>query len=618
LANSSRLIGGLVVFPFTLLFILPWWNRYLGITNEGWYQFFGKQILQGRMPYRDFYLFVPPGQSLVMAALTSVFGDRIIVPELFGFVVAIVLALTLYVWMSRLFPALWAALATICATAIYLKGPSESLSGLQLSSNLYPILALCAASFALDKKSGSRSLLLAGVFAGLSFVMKQTAGVAALSIGIILPALIAFRSPARAGLRVAAFFAIGWSAPVLLTVGWLGTNGAFGAFLNDVFLQGPASKGSLVSLLARQVYGISSSLYQEVATAAALVVVVGAGLLFRLRVAPDGENRNLSKRREGFAILGFGAIALALIIYAQHWPNALPSRLHRLDFFFSIIPIYVGEFGSLALLMVYGWRLLRRKLSEHEEQLLLAASVSFVCAFLTSFSWATGRTMLVPAFPFVAAFGLARLPSGKVFSLAKISAVLVALLCVAVMAGSKTRVPYYWADWREGDALRASATLDFPELCGIKVTPETAAFLRRVVGDIQQYSRPNDPIAEFSTMPILYTLAHRTPMTFAYIHYIDVTPDYVYRIDARKLEKDPPAVIVFLRRSEAEFKEDELNFRNGRRSAERELWETIRTLGCKYRIVDLLQTPNTNQTFEVWARESGHEQPCTGSKIDGQ
>jgi hypothetical protein len=47
-------------------FIVPWWNRYLGITNEGWYQFFGKQILQRLVPYRDFYRFVPPGQPLLM------------------------------------------------------------------------------------------------------------------------------------------------------------------------------------------------------------------------------------------------------------------------------------------------------------------------------------------------------------------------------------------------------------------------------------------------------------------------------------------------------------------------------------------------------------------------
>jgi hypothetical protein len=353
----------------------------------------------------------------------------------------------------------------------------------------------------------------------------------------------------------------------------------------------------------------------------AFTVVLFAGVLVHFMKGEDGENRVMSKRREAFAMWGFGAIAIALTIYAQHWPSAWPSRMHRLDFFFNAVPAYVGEFGSLTLLLVYGWRVLRRKLSGHEEQILLAASTSFFCAFLFSFSWATGRMgriMLVPAFPFVAAFGLARLPSGKFTSLARTSAALLVLVCVAVMAGTKMRVPYHWADWQEGDALRASVALDSPELRGIHVTPETAAFLKRLVDDIQQYSRPGDPIAEFPTMPILYILAHRTPLTFAYIHYIDVTPDYIYHGDTLKLEHDAPAVIVFLRRSEAEFREDEINFRNGRRSAERELWETLDSLSCNYQLADVLQTPNTQQRFEVWVKQSGKGATSTGIPCDGE
>jgi hypothetical protein len=99
-------------------------------------------------------------------------------------------------------------------------------------------------------------------------------------------------------------------------------------------------------------------------------------------------------------------------------------------------------------------------------------------------------------------------------------------------------------------------------------------------------------------------LAHRAPTTFAFIHYIDVTPDYIYRQDTEKLKSDPPAVIVFLGRSEAELKEDEVNFRNGKRSAERDLWETLHALNCNYQVGDVLETPNTKQRFEVWVRRS--------------
>src|ERR1700756_5551416 len=56
-ARAPLFTGGIIVFLFTLLFTLPWWNRYLGLTNQGWYQFFGMQSLKGHIPYRGFYLF---------------------------------------------------------------------------------------------------------------------------------------------------------------------------------------------------------------------------------------------------------------------------------------------------------------------------------------------------------------------------------------------------------------------------------------------------------------------------------------------------------------------------------------------------------------------------------
>jgi len=611
------LAGALVVFFFTLFFILPWWNRYLGITNEGWYQFFGKQILQGHMPYRDFYMFVPPGQSLLMAALTSVFGDRVVVPELFGFASAMLLALTLYLWLVRLFPVFWATVATVGTTAIYLRSSGEPLSGLQLNSNLLPVLALAAASFALDSKTGAVGLLLTGLFAGCAFVTKQTAGVVLFSLGVLLPFLIAARSQVRAGVRAIGLFAIGWSVPVFLTCLWLIRSGAFGSFLDDVYVHGPSSKGHLSLLLVRQVHAILGNRYQQVSVVVAFLLVLFAGLWLRV-VKPVEADRVGSKRRELLVVGGFGVAAIALVIYAQHWPGPMQARLSRLDFFFTAVPCYVGELGSLALLIFYGWLLVGRKLNAaYEDQLLLAAWTSFVCAYLFSFSWPTGKMILPPAFPFVLAFVFSRLPHGKFSSFAKASAVLLVLVCIGVMAGSKMREPYNWADWREGDALRARATPDFPELRGIQVTPETASFLRQLVDDIQEHSRPNDPIAEFQAMPILYMLAHRTPMTLAYIHYIDVTPDYIYREDIQRLQHTPPAVIAFINRSDAEIKDGETNFRGGQRSGERELWESLQALRCNYQVVDTLRTPITNQRVEVWARQSGPSQ-CAGARFPGQ
>jgi hypothetical protein len=595
------LAGAFVVLSFCIVFMRPWWNRYLGLTNEGWLQFFGLRILQGLVPYRDFYFHVPPGQALTMAALTSVFGDRIVVGEMFGLIAALILFLVLYLWLARIFPAFWSVVAVISAAAIYLGSSGEPLGGVHIASILYPVLAFLAATFALDQDGGGLlSLSLAGFLAGVSLATKQTAGVATtLSLGMVVPAIIAMRGRWWHGVRAAIVLAIGWVVPVASTCAWLAAHGALRDFLSDAFLHGASSKGSLASLLERQVVGIAGSHNLRICAALALAATL---LLASVYQRGGTASRAWPQRTTLLLILAFGAIATGVVVAVEHL-NALPYGLQRPGIVLRNAPLFFGELGSLILLLHYGWLFLRRRLSWLEEQYLLASAAAFVYAFVSSFSWATAESMLVPAFPFVFAFALSNVRSDRAGRLVQAATIVLVLFCVATAAGLKLQSPFTWADWQEGNVRRATVEPNFPELRGIRVTPETDRFLERVVADIQHNSRPDEPVAEFCCMPILYLLAHRAPATFAYVHYIDVTPDDVYRADAERLETNPPAVVVTLERSEEEVREGEINFRGGKPSGERTLWTVLRNLGPGYRLADILTTPNTNKRVEVWVRQ---------------
>src|SRR5271154_7037265 len=73
--RTSSLAAALPVL-FCLAFILLWWNRYLAVTNDGWHFLHGLQISNGRIPYRDFFLFIPPLHPLKEAALIALFGNH--------------------------------------------------------------------------------------------------------------------------------------------------------------------------------------------------------------------------------------------------------------------------------------------------------------------------------------------------------------------------------------------------------------------------------------------------------------------------------------------------------------------------------------------------------------
>jgi len=55
--------------------------------------------------------------------------------------------------------------------------------------------------------------------------------------------------------------------------------------------------------------------------------------------------------------------------------------------------------------------------------------------------------------------------------------------------------------------------------------------------------------------------------------------------------------------SEAQLREGEINWRNGRRSGERLLASALEALRSQYKVVDVLEAPYTGRPIEVWARK---------------
>jgi hypothetical protein len=335
------------------------------------------------------------------------------------------------------------------------------------------------------------------------------------------------------------------------------------------------------------------------AAAFAVAVVAVFGIYSRIDRKHESTSSDVGIR-SGVA---FAILALIILLWAQHAQN-FTQPLSRLDFAFQIAPLYIGEFGSIVILLVYGRHLVCGPLNWWQEQILLGAVTCSLHAYIASFSLADSRLMLLPAFPFVMAFGLSLLPSsGNTARLVKSVTAVLVLACVGIMASVKMQRPYRWDDWQEGDASEANVALKFPELEGIRVTPQTAAIVERLVDDVRAHSTSSDAIAEFPSMPVLYLLSHRQPSTFGFVHFIDVTSDNVYARDAEKLRRDPPMVIIFMSYSEAQLREGEINWRNGRRSGERLLASALDALRSQYEVVDILQAPYTGRSIEVWARK---------------
>ena len=75
---SAPLAAALAAALAHAAFLAIWWNRHLGLSLDGYMPWFGHRILTGEVPYRDFFLHLPPLQPLFEALIEAVAGRSIL------------------------------------------------------------------------------------------------------------------------------------------------------------------------------------------------------------------------------------------------------------------------------------------------------------------------------------------------------------------------------------------------------------------------------------------------------------------------------------------------------------------------------------------------------------
>lgn len=598
---SSYFVGGLLAAAVCLLFALLWWNRFFAVTNEGWHFFFAHQIANGKLPYRDFYLFVPPLLQLEMAATIKVFGEHLIASQVVGLFEIAILAFALYAWMARLFPATYAFFGTLSSVLLCMANRTEALNALHLTGMFYAVLAGTIATLSVNSERTHGWFAFAGgIFAALALLGKQNSGIAAVVglpfvLGIGTLWLHGFVRAAKLLLR----FFLGCGLPLFAVGTWLARNGALRQALADTFLRGASSKGSKAQMILRIFSMTWDNAYMFRSFVLAAVILAGFLILNRKRLGSPSE-APLPKHKYFYSAALLFAAMILLGWVLSYRPNAhLRGMLVHLPDFGSA---FLAWLGSLTFFVIYSWRLLTKGLRRDQVQNFMLAGFSFAMAFMNSLSWPTNPITLVPAFAFIVATMLDTVPNMPQFRWQLLTIEAACLIGILQVSYQKCASPYEWGGWREPDIHVAHVRLDYPELRGYRVSPQTAQFLARVTQEIDSHSTTDDRLYVFPNLPIFYLLSHRQPETFAYVHYIDVSPDFIDAADADTLGTHPPKVIVSLKYSEDDLRTGEIVFRGGHRSGQRDLIAAMAALRPNYQLLDTIPLPGTDRTVEVLVR----------------
>jgi hypothetical protein len=604
--SSSRHVwtGGAVLLLLLAGYMLVWWNRGLQLNSNGLGTLAAQEILAGKAPYRDFHFWCPPGALLLYTALTALFGDALIYVRAFALVERTTTLVLVYFWLARIVSARAAFFGTFTAGVAFSADIGDVISHYGFDAVLASVAAGFSASLAMTsaRKYARTMYFVTGICAGCCMLAKQTEGVGVFCVFITIFLIGDVSRPISYRVRSVLEFLAGWLVPTGLVSWWLVRAGAWHAFLNQVFLQGSASKGSLVDILFRPVLTL---LYEDTLRATFLIAI---SLMLAYAWLSRRENRLLSVEQVPSHSLPWSlwAACLAAMAVGFVWAFAAPGAgenwlLERILAAFSAIFIFIGFYGTVWLSFRYLPAAIQGNLTADRLQKWIIASVSAVTAYMFALSWAAFEQMLIPGFAFLLALALDRHLRRRRSAIA-LAIFTLGLLLICTSTFRKLTWPYAWENWVDGPIKTETEQIDFPELRGLRVTPESAQFVNSVTRIIDAHSKPNETILCYPNYAIFYVLAHRAPATFAYMHWFDIASDALVREDVDRIRKHPPAVVLSVDLPEAIILRAETNFRGGRRSGQRDMFAAIESLPG-LRLIETVPIPHCRYSLKIYAHD---------------
>jgi len=582
--------------------------------TEGWFSAYAHLILDGKVPYRDFYLYLTPFYPMAFAAVVGLFGDSFFALRIVGIFIILSIAVLLYLILTRRFRPASSMVASIVACIYYQSGvahiPYDFTQVLTLFTLAATWMLVRAGSEtpSFEKLSWRtpilRQMLLAGLFATLAFLTKQSNGafvVVAVFFGCLYLATQWERNNAW---RMVIAFSMGCLIPVIVMLLWLFHADALSAFWEQIFGGALAAKGSLSHVLFSWIDGLLTKVY--VLQMAAIgkwgleVIVVS----FILTKALSFIDKPIAGRRTEFVLLACMALLCVIVIANAYWGAIELSN--RVWIFGEqannyIIPITATLTGILLVLTVASYFITTL-------QRFISPPVIILGIVSAGMIWGNGTSAGLSEVGVFTMFALALaiMMDTRIFRYVGFSvALLVTISLVFIFATRKFDAPYAWWGVAEPSVHNATYQSKTPIARGLRMSQRTADNLDALADSLAKAPQNGDIFA-FPNIPLIYLITNRWPNSKVVIPWFDFLSDEPARAEAIRLLTNPPATIVNLKLPPVAWDAHERLFRNGRALGQRDIQNAIIELTEKRGLykLDFSREVSPGCMLEVWHRQS--------------
>ncbi len=584
--NKDYLYGALFVALTTLLGAAFLVNNGINL-QDGWYNIYARNIINGMTPYKDFFFLMPPLFLYLWTAIQYIFGDNFIVFHIAGLLLKLGAGLMLYHIMTKFFSfkisAVCATLAQIIFITLIYDNGMMSYNGLRVIFMYMMIILIIRQTDYIEKfaKTSNKLFIWLGVVFTLSFLTKQTDGPINIMAAVAVMLFIVWK---HFGIKsiFKPFFIMFAASMVSLAILLLPLicKGALPYYISNIF-GGVAAKGNIGDIFARpfEILLLFEFVWPVALAAIAVFCFWAVSYLRKINFTqesiPQNKNTGLFLLWGGAAFAGIylAAYLTARISFYRHPERLIHETAHlRMNQIITIL-LYVLFFLCIYQIIK---ALLSKKLLSANAKMLAVGLLFISSAYVHMMSWAYPI-----GFFYIAGFAAAFLLAFNIYGKFLKNSIIYTLMSVIIFFGllMKLQTPCLFHGWVNLSVINGDYSYShIPKLKGIRISAQEKEMYEEIYKQTNIYTTKDDKILAFNNNQVFYDLLERQPYNQYITLYHDVAPDSQALETLEQLKTDLPKEIVFLKFSEQSETLHEGLFRNKKPSGQRALKNYITDL----------------------------------------
>lgn len=591
--------------------------------QTGWWQYMAWRTSEGELPYKDFFLYVPPYFLLITRILFSIFGNHFIWYTIIGFIFTRVLMwILVYNILSKFLHPRTTAMGIfcgICITSSYLADQCYDYNPLVLMLAILIAYLLQKISLSKNNNIVLWGIFTVGIICATELFMKQ-------NVGIIMPILVVLcilllqyfeRTPLKVLLKRLLVFFAGFITGILPGIIYLIKNDIVKDCLNCIvnaisaktansnflsvalknFINVPAL---IIALLLVSLFFIIKNKLMQSNKIIRLLLVCTTVLtvLNHFSFVLSGLEQGLT--RESLMFLGVAITLSIVILYILNKTIDFSDKVYYIVWFCLILGflfitklnttqaelLYQGiQFASLKSNLLYiilyvdlmFWAYMLYQIflkSNYKYYVLLFPSIILILFMGSSFISAKLEELyaaiIIPVF--VGIF-IEKVSEHNYFK--NIAIYICAFTLCLICLSEKLLIPYDWHSWSLENLLsddNPPSKINIKGLEGFEIAKSDATAYEKIVKTIEENSEKDDVLYQFPNILLFNVLTERKTI-YGAVPYFDVCPDDLAVESAEYLKKNLPELVLYSELNEERWNIHELYFRNGETSGQRKIQE---------------------------------------------